>query len=157
MRLKTIVPSILVATALSACSVFEPEYYNCDYKITSYPEGVRASLETQNQDQAVEVRLNGVSGQCYDEGASVNAALAIGMKVSRVLDEGDSVDPVSVPMVAAVVDKDDTVLETTSFLYTMQFTSGLDVIYPLVRRNFTIPKGGRIIVSLTPRPVITVQ
>ena len=150
MRIKTIVPSLMLVTALSACSAFEPDYYNCDNKVTSYAQGVRSSLVTTQNSQNVEVRLNGVSAQCYDEGAGVNKELAIGLKVSRNLEEGAGVDPVLVPMAAAIISADDTVLETTSFAYTMQFISGADIIYPLVRREFTVPKGGRVILSLTP-------
>lgn len=150
MRIKTIVPSLMLATALSACSVFEPDYYNCDDKVTSYAQGARSSLVTTQNAQNVEVRLNGVSGQCYDEAAGVNTELAIGLKVSRDLEEGAEVDPVLVPMVAAIISADETVLETVSFAYTMQFISGAETIYPLVRREFTVPKGGRVILSLTP-------
>ena len=153
MRFQSISSPLVLATAiigvLGACSTFEPDYYNCDSRVTSYAEGVRSSLTTQNTGQDVEVRLNGVSGKCYDDGTSYVAELAIGLKVSRNVGEGGGVDPVVVPMVAAIIDADDTVLETSSFIYTMQFTSVQD-IYPLVRREYTIPKGGRVILSLTP-------
>ena len=150
MRIKTIIPSLMLATALSACSAFQPDYYNCDNKVTSYAQGVRSSLLTTINAQDVEVRMNGVSAQCYDEGTGVNAELAIGLKVSRDLEEGVAVDPVLVPMAAAIISADETVLETVSFSYTMQFISGAETIYPLVRREFVIPKGGRVILSLTP-------
>ena len=150
MRIKTIVPSLMLATALSACSAFEPDYYKCDNKVTSYAQGARSSLETTLNAQDVEVRLNGVSAQCYDEGAGVNTELAIGLKVSRSLEEGTAVDPVLVPMAAAIISADETVLETISFSYNMQFISGAETIYPLVRRDFIVPKGGRIILTLTP-------
>ena len=153
MRIKTIIPSLMLATALSACSVFEPDYYNCDNKVTSYAQGARASLATELNAQNVEVRLNGVSGQCYDEGAGVVTELAIGLKVSRELEEGREVDPVLVPMAAAIISADETVLDTVSFVYTMQFVAGADTIYPLVRRTFTVPQGGRVILSLTPEPL----
>lgn len=150
MRITTIMPSLMLASALSACSSFGPDYYNCDAIATSYAEGVRSSLQTQNAQQDVEVRLNGVNAQCYDNAGSTVAEVAIGMKVARHIAEGSAVDPVAVPMVAAIIDSDDVVLETSSFIYTMQFTNGADTIYPLVRRDFTIPEGGRLILSLTP-------
>ena len=96
------------------------------------------------------MRLNGASALCYDDNNHTVAELAIGLKVSRQLEEGSAVDPVIVPMVAAVIDGDEAVLETSSFVYTMQFVKGVDVIYPLVRREMKIPKGGRIILALTP-------
>ena len=153
MRIKTIVPSLMLATALSACSAFQPDYYNCDNKVTSYAQGARSSLTTELNARNVEVRLNGVSAQCYDEEAGVETELAIGLKVSRELEEGGAVDPVVVPMAAAIISADETVLETVSFVYTMQFMAGAETIYPLVRREFTVPKGGRVILSLTPEPL----
>ncbi len=154
MRFQSISSPLVLATAvigvLGACSTFEPDYYNCDSRVTSYAEGVRSSLTTQNTGQDVEVRLNGVSGKCYDDGTSYVAELAIGLKVSRNVGEGGGVDPVVVPMVAAIIDADDAVQSTSSFVYTMQFTSGVQDIYPLVRREFSVPQGGRVILSLTP-------
>lgn len=150
MCFKSLAPSLLVLATLSGCSTFQPDYYNCDSKVTSYPEAIRSSLETEVLAQEVEVRLNGVSASCYDNDRGVVAELAIGLKVARKLSEGDGVEPVVVPMAAAVIGRDDEVLETTSFIYTMQFTNGVEVIYPLVRREFTMPQGGRVILSLTP-------
>ncbi len=150
MCFKSIAPSLLVLAALSGCSTFQPDYYKCDSQVTSYAEGIRSSLETQELAQDVEVRLNGVSASCYDNDRGVVTDLAIGLKVSRELGEGNGVDPVVVPMAAAIIGRDDEVIETTSFIYTMQFTNGVETIYPLVRRELTIPQGGRIILSLTP-------
>ncbi|MGC6516663.1 MAG: hypothetical protein ACON49_01380 [Candidatus Puniceispirillaceae bacterium] len=146
-------PPAIMLLALTGCSAFEPDYYNCNAQVSSYAEGVRSSIVTEESNQAVEVRLNGVSARCYDSGDMVIAELGIGMKVSRDLEQGVDVEPVTVPMVAAVIDNDDSVKQTMSFVYTMQFTRNLDVLYPLVRREFTIPKGGRIILSLTPEVV----
>ena len=157
MRFQSILSPLILATAvagtLGACSTFEPDYYNCDSRITSYAEGVRASLISEQAGKDVEVRLNGVSARCYDEGQSYIAELAIGLKVSRDVSEGREVDPVIVPMVAATIDADDMVQSTTSFIYTMQFTRGTKDIYPLVRREFEVPQGGRLILSLTPKVV----
>ena len=153
MRLHHIVPSLIIAASLSACSVFEPETYDCSAKVTSYADGVRASLNTQNTGQAVEVRLNGVSAICEDRANDVATQVAIGLKVSRQLDEGAEVSPVLVPMVAAVIASDDSVIATESFVYSMQFTANSQVIYPLVRREFNVPTGGRVILSLTPEVI----
>lgn len=150
MRLHHILPSAIIVTALSACSVFEPETYNCSATVTSYADGARASLVTQNTQQNVEVRLNGVSAICEDRTNDVLTEVAIGLKVARELDDSREVAPVVVPMVAAVISADETVIDTQSFVYTMQFTSNSPVIYPLVRREFVVPTGGRIILSLTP-------
>lgn len=154
MRFKIIAPKIVtltvMATALSACSTFQPDYYDCSSSVTSYAEGVRASLTAERSGQSVEARLNGVSAKCYDEGANYVAEIAIGLKVQRNLDDNVEVDPVVVPMALAIIDKEEAVVETSSFIYTMQFTDGGQTIYPLVRREVQVPQGGRMILSLTP-------
>lgn len=150
MRANRILPSLAVLASLAGCAAFEPDYYNCKSQVTSFAQGARASLIAQESLQNIEVRFNGVSARCYDEGTQTVAEVGIGLKVSRELSEGSDVAPVSVPMVAAIIDADEGVMGTQSFVYTMQFTNNLDVIYPLVRREFNIPQGGRLILSLTP-------
>lgn len=150
MRTNRILPSLALLASLAGCAAFEPDYYNCQSLVTSYAQGARASLTSEVTLQNVEVRFNGVSARCYDEGADVITDVGIGLKVSRELADGRDVAPISVPMVAAIIDEDEAVLSTQSFVYTMQFTNNLDVIYPLVRREFAIPQGGRLILSLTP-------
>ena len=150
MRANRILPSLAILASLAGCAAFEPDYYNCKSQVTSYEQGARASLIAEQTMQNVEVRFNGVSARCYDDGARVVAEVGIGLKVSRQLSEGREVAPIAVPMIAAIIDADEAVTETQSFVYTMQFTNGLDVIYPLVRREFNLPQGGRLILSLTP-------
>ena len=150
MRANRILPSLAVLASLAGCAAFEPDYYNCQSQVTSYAQGARASLIAEESLQNVEVRFNGVSARCYDEGTQIVAEVGIGLKVSRELLEGRDVAPISVPMLAAIIDADEAVIDTQSFAYTMQFTYNLDVIYPLVRREFNVPQGGRLILSLTP-------
>ena len=150
MRTNQILPSLAVLASLAGCAAFEPDYYNCNSLVTSYAQGARASLISEATLQNVEVRFNGVSARCYDEGTDIIAEVGIGLKVSRELSEGQDIAPVSVPMLAAIIDEDEAVISRESFVYTMQFTNNLDVIYPLVRREFNVPQGGRLILSLTP-------
>lgn len=154
MRFTPLFSALLAGTLLTGCSAFEPDYYKCDSRITSFEQGARATLTSQNTNQIVEVRFNGVSGLCYDDDGDIQAEVGIGLKVLRDLTDGVDVAPVVVPMMAAVLDSDDNVIETSSFVYTMQFTDGSPVIYPLVRRDFTLPADGRLILSLTPELVI---
>ena len=151
--MKRFIPSVISGSLLTACSTFGPDRYACSSRVTSYAETARATLQTQINPQPVEVRFNGVSASCYDEGTSVVMELAIGLKVARDTEEGREVAPVDVPIFAATISGDDSVLSQDSFVYTMQFTDGLPVIYPLVRRELKIPQDGRVILNLTPEVV----
>ena len=153
LSMKTLIPSVLFGSLLTACSTFEPDRYACSSRVTSYAETARATLQTKTNRQPVEVRFNGVSASCYDEGTSVVMELAIGLKVARDTEEGREVSPVDVPIFVATISGDDTVLAQDSFVYTMQFTDGLSVIYPLVRRELKIPQDGRVILNLTPEVI----
>lgn len=150
MRFTSLISTMVCGVALAGCSAFEPDYYNCENRVTSYAEGARSSIITDDESQNVEVRFNGVSARCYDSGNIVNVELGIGLKVTRDLGEGAEVSPVTVPMISAKLDNNDEVLSTDSFIYTMQFRANVDQIYPLVRREMVMPQGGRIILSLTP-------
>ena len=153
MRFKTVLPTMLLGTILAGCSTFQPDYYDCKSSVTSYAEGARSSLLSEVTNQNVEVRFNGVSARCYDSGDKVNVELGIGLKVLRDIAAGGDVAPVTVPLVAAIVDNTDNVTDTQGFVYNMQFIQNVDVIYPLVRRDMTMPIGGRIILSLTPEVI----
>ena len=139
---------------LSACSVFEPDYYNCKDRLTSYAEGVRSSLTTSIVGQNVEVRFNGVSARCYDKDDVTIMEVGIGLKVLRDLNDNVEVAPVNVPIASAILDGQDEVLGYETFSYDMQFPDGVRVLYPLVRREFTLKRDGRLVIALTPEQLI---
>ena len=146
-------PLALMA-GLSACSAFEPDYYNCDDRISSYAEGARSSLTSDITAQNVEVRFNGVSARCYDNDGVTIMEVGIGLKVLRDLAENVEVAPVNVPIATALLDGEDEVLSYETFSYDMQFPDGVRVLYPLVRREFTLTLDGRVIMALTPEQLI---
>ena len=149
--------AMLVTAALTGCSVFEPDYYNCDSQLTSYPEASRSTVTTQITNQDVEVRFNGVSATCYDEADGTVIEVAIGLKVLRDLEDSVEVAPVNVPLASALIAGNDTVLSSSSFSYDMQFPDGVRVLYPLVRREFKIPRDGRVVLALTPEILNTTE
>lgn len=154
MSVRNVILPLAVMAGLSACSVFEPDYYNCDNRLSSYAEGVRSSLTSSITNQNVEVRFNGVSARCYDEQGVTIMEVGIGLKVLRDLADSVEVAPVNVPIASAMLDGEDDVLRYETFSYDMQFPDGVRVLYPLVRREFTLTQDGRLIIALTPEQLI---
>ena len=63
----------------------------------------------------------------------------------------------NVPLASALIAGNDTVLSRSSFSYDMQFPDGVRVLYPLVRREFKIPRDGRVVLALTPEILNTTE
>ena len=154
MSVRNVILPIAIMAGLSACSVFEPDYYNCENRLSSYAEGARSSLITSITNQNVEVRFNGVSARCYDNEDVTIMEVGIGLKVLRDLEENVEVAPVNVPIASAILDGQDEVQTYETFSYDMQFPDGVRVLYPLVRREFTLAKDGRLIIALTPEQLL---
>ena len=154
MSVRKVILPLAVMASLSACSAFEPDYYNCDDRISSYAEGSRSSLEASITGQNVEARFNGVSARCYDNDGVTIMEVGIGLKILRDLKDNVEVAPVNVPIATALLDGQDEVLSYETFSYDMQFPDGVRVLYPLVRREFTLTLDGRVIMALTPEQLI---
>jgi len=154
MSVRKVILPLAVMAGLSACSAFEPDYYNCDDRISSYAEGSRSSLEASITGQNVEARFNGVSARCYDTDGVTIMEVGIGLKILRDLNDNVEVAPVNVPIATALLDGQDEVLSYETFSYDMQFPDGVRVLYPLVRREFTLNLDGRVIMALTPEQLI---
>ena len=154
MSVRNVMLPLALMAGLSACSAFEPDYYNCDDRISSYAEGARSSLTSDITAQNVEVRFNGVSARCYDNDGVTIMEVGIGLKVLRDLAENVEVAPVNVPIATALLNGEDEVLSYETFSYDMQFPDGVRVLYPLVRREFTLTLDGRVIMALTPEQLI---
>jgi len=154
MSVRKVILPLAVMASLSACSAFEPDYYNCDDRISSYAEGSRSSLEASITGQNVEARFNGVSARCYDNDGVTIMEVGIGLKILRDLNDNVEVAPVNVPIATALLDGQDEVLSYETFSYDMQFPDGVRVLYPLVRREFTLNLDGRVIMALTPEQLI---
>ena len=144
--LTTILGAGVFAT-LGACSTFEPETYECS-NLVSVPEvGARITLAAETGELSA-IRLNGIEAICEDDGEETKIELAIGLKVSRPVEESDKAVLLEVPFIAARLDSNDTVVGHESFSYRMAFGVKVDLIYPLMRHELTIPRDGRLVMSL---------
>jgi hypothetical protein len=103
--------------------------------------------------QPATARLNGVTAICVDDEEMVDIELAIGLKVNRSLQEGGEAALLEVPFIAAIIDGQETVAAHESFSFRMAFGDKIDVLYPLVRQDISLPKDGRLVISLVPEAI----
>ena len=119
--------------------------------LTAPPEGARAFIVTDEHQQTVDVRLNGVRAECTAE-ANGNILMAVkaGLKLTRNLAENAEADIAVVPMMTAILDADDQVVSNDSFGYKNGFDKDLARLLPVVEFELVVPAGGRAVISLTP-------
>jgi hypothetical protein len=146
-RFLTIILGAGVLATFGACSTFEPETYDCTHLVSVSELGARVTLAAETGDLSV-VRLNGIDAVCEDDGEKTNVQLGIGLKVSRPAEESENALLLEVPFIAAKLDSVDTVIGHESFSYRMAFGSKVDLIYPLMRHELSIPAEGRVVISL---------
>ena len=113
--------------------------------------GARAFVVTDEYQQTVDVRLNGVRAECTAE-ANSNILMAVkaGLKLTRNLAENAEADIAVVPMMTAILDPDDQVVSNDSFGYKNGFNTDLARLLPVVEFELVVPAGGRAVISLTP-------
>ena len=106
---------------------------------------------TDEYQQTVDVRLNGVRAECTAE-ANGNILMAVkaGLKLTRNLAENAEADIAVVPMMTAILDADDQVVSNDSFGYKNGFDTDLARLLPVVEFELVVPAGGRAVISLTP-------
>ena len=114
-------------------------------------EGARAFVVTDEYQQTVDVRLNGVRAECTAE-ANGNILMAVkaGLKLTRNLAENAEADIAVVPMMTAILDADDQVVSNDRFGYKNGFDTDLARLLPVVEFELVVPAGGRAVISLTP-------
>jgi hypothetical protein len=119
--------------------------------LSAPPEGARAFVVTDEHQQTVDVRLNGVRAECTAE-ANGNILMAVkaGLKLTRNLAENAEADIAVVPMMTAILDADDQVVSNDSFGYKNGFGTDLARLLPVVEFELVVPAGGRAVISLTP-------
>ena len=142
----------VVIALLSACASFSPVTYDCSNLVSAPEIGARIVMATETGQPAT-ARLNGVTAMCVDDNEMVDIELAIGLKVSRSLLEGAEAGLLEVPFIAAIIDGQETVAAHESFSFRMAFGDEIDAIYPLVRQDITVPKDGRLVISLIPEAI----
>ena len=106
---------------------------------------------TDEQQQIVDVRLNGVRAKCTAE-ANGNVLMEVkaGLKLTRNLAENAEPDIAVVPMMTAILDADDQVISNDRFGYKNGFDTDLERLLPVVEFDLVVPSGGRAVISLTP-------
>lgn len=141
-----------VLALLGACTSLRPVTYDCSNLVSAPELGSRINLAAE-AGQISTIRLNGVSAICEQDDEEVDIELAVGLKVSRNLQDGAEAALLEVPFIAAIIDERETVTSHESFSYRMAFGDGIDVIYPLVRQDISVPKDGRLVISLVPKRI----
>ena len=119
--------------------------------LSAPPVGARAFVVTDEYQQTVDVRLNGVRAECTAE-ANGNILMAVkaGLKLTRNLVENAEADIAVVPMMTAILDADDQVVSNDSFGYKNGFDTELARLLPVVEFELVVPAGGRAVISLSP-------
>ena len=142
--------------ALLGCLVFLSSCASDDGMVlcpslSAPPEGARAFVVTDEHQQTVDVRLNGVRAECKVE-ANGNILMVVkaGLKLTRNLAENAEADIAVVPMMTAILDADDKVVSNDSFGYKNGFDTDLARLLPVVEFELVVPAGGRAVISLTP-------
>lgn len=134
---------------LSSCSLLS-DVVSCP-PLSAPPEGARVFVMTDEQQQIVDVRLNGVRAKCTAE-ANGNVLMEVkaGLKLTRNLAENAEPDIAVVPMMTAILDADDQVISNDRFGYKNGFDTDLERLLPVVEFDLVVPSGGRAVISLTP-------
>ena len=146
----------LLLTALLGCIVFLSSCSSNDDLVfcpplSAPPEGTRAFVVTDEHQQIIDVRLNGVRAQCTVEGnGDVLMAVKVGLKLKRNLAENAEPDIAVVPMMTAILDADDQVMSNDSFGYKNGFGTDLERLLPVAEFELVVPSGGRAVISLMP-------
>jgi methyl coenzyme M reductase beta subunit len=146
----------LFLPALVGCAVFlnscasDDDLVLCP-PLSAPPEGARAFVVTDDRQQTVDVRLNGVVAECR-AGANGNVLMEVkaGLKLTRNLAENAEADIAVVPMMTAILDADDQVVSNGRFGYKNVFDVDIARLLPVVEFELVAPSGGRAVISLTP-------
>jgi hypothetical protein len=145
-----VVPAMLGSLVFLASCSSKDELVFCP-SLSAPVEGARAFVVTDEQEQTVDVRLNGVRAQCTAEAdGSILMEVKVGLKMTRNLAQNASADIAIVPMMTAILDANDEVLSNEAFGYKTGFNTDLARLLPVVELELVVPADGRAVISLTP-------
>jgi len=149
MQTKSIMVMIL-SLVLTSCETVRPTLTDCSNQITAIEEGSRVTLRTVENGTSAEARLNGVSAACNVKTDFVVMHINVGLKLVRSENQADGVAGLEVPLLIAILDSNDEVTGYESVSYKMNFRSGKETMYPVIKPKTEIPINGRVILSLSP-------
>ena len=135
---------------LSACSVFKPDPFSCDDKVTAIEVGSRVELTSPDTKQPVMIRFNGMSASCYLDEEVLVFDVSVGLKITRDLADSSEVSKIQVPFIVAIIDGAENVTGYDSFAFRMALSKQTESLYPVVDFKAEAPEDGRIILSITP-------
>jgi len=119
--------------------------------ITAPEEAAEAFITTDKSGYLVDVRFNGVSAVCtLKRNGNTQVAVKAGLKARRSLSQGEEADVALVPMAAAIIGPDETVLSTKEFGYRIGFAKGKSLNYPVAEFDFELKSDERLVIMLTP-------
>ena len=140
---------LIIVVPLVSCSL-NNDLVVCP-QLSAPIEGARAFVLTDKHQKMIDVRLNGVSAQCFSESdGNIHMKVKAGLKITRNLKQNANSDVASIPMMTAVLDSDDNVLSNETFGYKVGFDKELERLLPVVEFEMKVPSGGRAVISLTP-------
>ena len=156
--LSTVKMSIIAIAGLSfmtGCASLRPDWQDCSKLLSAPKEGMRSDVMTIDGDiqQAVEVRLNGVSAQCHTKNNIINMNVSAGLKLKRQLNEGNEPARVQVPFLISLIDDGNTPYDAKSNAFKMAFPKNVDTLYPVTEFDLKLAEGARAVIALTPKPV----
>ena len=144
------IPALLGCLVFLSSCASDDDLVLCP-SLSAPPEGARAFVVTDEHQQTVDVRLNGVRAECTAEAnGNISMAVKAGLKLTRNLAENAEADIAVVPMMTAILDADDQVVSNDSFGYKNGFNTDLARVLPVVDFELMVPAGGRAVISLTP-------
>jgi hypothetical protein len=142
--------------AVIGCSIFlagctsKDEFVSCP-AISAPEQGTRAYVRSDETRQVFDVRLNGVDAVCTrHKSGGTKIALRTGLKVKRDLAAGAGNDTLSLPLMTAIVDRNQAVTANEDFGYLIGFSKDDAVKYPVVEFEQIVPADARLVISLKP-------
>lgn len=150
MQQKLFALTIATGLVLAGCSRFQPETYSCNNLLTAPADGARVTLRTLEDGKTADARFNGVSAICENVSAGIKMSIDAGLVVKRDQADIDEVTLAEVPVILALLDSQDELVENQTFSYRIAFDSNNAILYPVAEFSTVIPAGGRAVISLAP-------
>ena len=145
--LSKIIAGGLLATALTACSTFEPKKVACpDVRVSQGAE--RAYIEGTRRGQLAYVRVNGAWTECSATKDGFNMELQLGFLMKRDISESSLAEEIPLDITFAFLDSNDNVVSRFIHSDSLFFPDYTDKSKPVLIINKKIPAGMRVVFGL---------